>query len=242
MNSSPRIKICGITAKGDALAAAEYGADAIGLVFYSGSRRCVSIETAREIAQVVGPFVTLVGLFVNANEQAVRDVLQQVPLHVLQFHGNETPAYCESFDRPYIKALKVKPVSGESTNTESGDTESSIAASRDAVAREAAAFASAQGILLDTLSNKGEGGTGESFNWRCVPHDSDINWILAGGLDADNARQAIHITLPYGVDVSSGVELSPGIKDPEKVRLFIEAVRTANQINCGKQTTMASKA
>jgi phosphoribosylanthranilate isomerase len=229
MRTVTRTKICGLTAKGDALAAAEYGADAIGLVFFAASPRCVSVSVAREIAAAVGPFVTVVGLFVDAEPAYVNEVLEQVPLQLLQFHGAETPEYCESFKRPYIKALKVSPdAAGQFSNEESRDE--GIARAREDVLRQASRYRSAQAILLDTLSSKGEGGTGESFNWRCVPDRADINWILAGGLDAGNVESAIQTVKPYAVDVSSGVEMAKGVKDAKKIRLFINNVKAANQI------------
>lgn len=228
MTSYTRTKICGLTAKGDAFAAAEYGADAIGLVFFKQSSRCVSPAAAREIAAAVGPFVTVVGLFVDAEPSYVREVLQAVPLQLLQFHGTESPEYCEQFQRPYIKALKVRPT------PEAESEQSLIDSTREHILEQASRYKSSQGILLDTLSAKGQGGTGESFNWQCVPNTEGINWILAGGLNTDNVRKAVQIAQPYAVDVSSGVELSPGVKDPEKLRLFVDGVRAANQINCSK--------
>lgn len=227
MASYTRSKICGLTSRGDALAAAESGADAIGLVFFATSSRCVSVATAREIAAAVGPFVTVVGLFVDAEPRYVREVLRAVPIQLLQFHGAETPEYCEAFERPYIKALKVKPVVDS-------QSEQALEDSRRHVLEQARRYGSARGILLDTLSAKGQGGTGESFNWQCVPNVDTINWILAGGLHPGNVRKAVRMVQPYAVDVSSGVELSPGVKDPGKVRLFVEGVKTANQLNCGK--------
>jgi phosphoribosylanthranilate isomerase len=228
MNTVTRTKICGLTAKGDALTAAEYGADAIGLVFFEPSPRCVSMSVAREITAAVGPFVTVVGLFVDAEPDYVEKVLREVPLQVLQFHGSETQDYCEAFNRPYIKALKVNPALVGPSRDEA------IARAREEILRQASRYESAQGILLDTLSPKAEGGTGEAFNWECVPEGSDIQWILAGGLDADNVKHAVQTVRPYAVDVSSGVEMSKGIKDAEKIRLFINSVKAANQISCGK--------
>lgn len=207
------------------MAAADHGADAIGLVFFAQSPRCVSPTAAREIAEAVGPFVTVVGLFVDAEPRYVEDILREVPIQLLQFHGSESPEYCQAFRRPYIKALKVKPVA---------EGESLVDDTRQQILHQAARYKSAQGILLDTLSAKGQGGTGESFNWQSVPNTDDFNWILAGGLDPDNVRKAVQTAQPYAVDVSSGVELSPGVKDPGKIRLFMEGVKAANQLNCGK--------
>ncbi|MGQ9424714.1 phosphoribosylanthranilate isomerase [Gilvimarinus sp. F26214L] len=222
MPSYTRTKICGITAPSDALLAAEFGADAIGLVFYEKSSRCVSPEVAREIAFAAGPFITLVGLFVNAAPEEVKEVLQRVPLQLLQFHGNESPEYCEQFGRPYIKALKVAELDSPYPD------EAALEHSRRQILEQARAYRNAQGILLDTLSAKGHGGTGESFNWQCVPRDEHINWILAGGLGPDNVGRAVQVARPYAVDVSSGVERSRGLKDAEKMRLFIQAAHAAN--------------
>lgn len=226
MTTYVRSKICGLTSQGDALAAAEYGADAVGLVFYSGSPRCVEVPAARTIARAVGPFVTVVGLFVDADADFVRDVLKAVPLHVLQFHGSESPDYCEQFHRPYIKALRVKPVVQD-------QPELGLEEIRQTILRQAREYKSAQGILLDTFSQRAHGGTGESFDWQCVPKADGIQWILAGGLNPGNVRKAVQIARPYGVDVSSGVEFSPGAKDPEKVRQFIDNTRAATEISCG---------
>jgi phosphoribosylanthranilate isomerase len=226
--SYTRTKICGLTARGDALAVAEYGADAIGLVFFAQSPRCVSLPDAKDIAAAVGPFVTLVGLFVDAEPVYVEEVLQAVPLQLLQFHGAESPDYCERFQRPYLKALKVPTPQG-------GTDAKAIDTIRQQLLEQAARYPTAQGILLDTLSQKGEGGTGESFNWQCVPDTGAVNWILAGGLHAGNVGKAIRIARPYAVDVSSGVELSPGVKDPEKIRTFLESVRAASPIHCNQQ-------
>ncbi|MGM8225690.1 phosphoribosylanthranilate isomerase [Cellvibrio sp. ARAG 10.3] len=196
-----RIKICGITSVTDALAAQVAGADAIGLVFYEPSPRAVDIELAREIACSVGPFVTVVGLFVDAEPAYVNTVLAQVPLHVLQFHGDETPAYCESFGRPYLKAIRMRPEL---------DTRSAIAD-----------YPSATAILLDAYRPGIPGGTGETFDWQRVPQDSGKTIILAGGLTPANVAEAIRSTHVYGVDVSGGVESAPGQKDAAKVKEFI---------------------
>jgi phosphoribosylanthranilate isomerase len=196
-----RIKICGITSVNDAQQAIHAGADAIGLVFYEPSPRCVSIAVATEIAKSVGPFVTVVGLFVDAKEAFVHKVLSSVSLHVLQFHGDETVEYCESFDRPYIKALRMR---------EEIDVNALIAQ-----------YSSASGILLDAYRAGVPGGTGESFDWRRVPSQSIRPIVLAGGLTPENVALAMKTTHVYGVDVSGGVEVSPGCKDPEKVINFV---------------------
>lgn len=200
-----RSKICGITRVEDALVAAEAGADAIGLVFYDRSPRAVSVQQARAIIAALPPFVTTVGLFVNASRCEIGEILDAVPLDLLQFHGDETSAQCEGHGRPYIKALRVRP--GED------------------IAACCAEYNQASGILLDTYVPGVPGGTGEAFDWSLVPANLDKPVILAGGLTADNVRAAIAQVSPYAVDVSGGVEASKGVKDAEKIRAFIREVR-----------------
>ncbi len=207
--AQPRIKICGITDSGDAVHACESGADAIGLVFYAPSPRAVSIGQAREIAQAVGPFTTLVGLFVDAQPDEVEKVLQQVPLHVLQFHGSEDAAYCTQFQRPWIKALRIKP-----------DTQ---------VESAMADYAAASGILVDSYKPGVPGGTGETFDWSLLPASIRHSLVLAGGLNPDNVADAIRTVKPCAVDVSGGVESAPGKKDRGKISAFIEAVRNSSE-------------
>lgn len=199
-----RSKICGITRIEDALIAAEAGADAIGLVFYAKSPRAVSIQQARDIVAALPAFVTTVGLFVNASREELSDVLAGVALDLLQFHGDETPAECECYQRPYIKALRVKP--------------------GDDIAQLAAPYAKARGILLDTYVPGIPGGTGAAFDWSLVPRDLPQPVILAGGLSAGNVQAAIEQVRPYAVDVSGGVEADKGIKDAAKIRAFMQAV------------------
>ena len=202
-----RSKICGITRVEDALATVEAGADAIGLVFYAKSPRAVSVEQAAEIVQALPPFVTSVGLFVNMPREQLLAVLQQVPLDLLQFHGDESPAECEGYGRPYIKALRVRP--GED------------------LAAAMAPYAGARGILLDTFVEGVPGGTGAAFDWSLVPQGVAKPIILAGGLEAHNVAAAIRQVRPYAVDVSGGVEASKGIKDAGKIRAFVKSVRDA---------------
>lgn len=203
-----RIKICGITRVEDALAAAAAGADAIGLVFFANSPRAVSIETARNICAALPTFVTAVGLFVDAEPRAVNDVLDAVPLDLLQFHGNESSEYCAQFSRPYCKALRMRD-------------------DLDVIA-EAAQFSAARSILLDTYRAGVAGGTGEIFEWQRVPPSLRNKIILAGGLLPENVGDAIKQVRPYAVDVSGGVESAPGIKDVKKIEAFIAAVRCAD--------------
>lgn len=205
--SNVRSKICGITRIEDALAAAEAGADAIGFVFYAKSPRAVDVRQARAIIAELPPFVTTVGLFVNASRCELNEILEVVPLDLLQFHGDETPADCEGYHRPWIKALRVRP----------GDD------------LEAACqlYAGARGILLDTYVAGIPGGTGESFDWSLVPARLSKPIILAGGLSAENVGQAIAQVRPYAVDVSGGVEQAKGIKDAAKIEAFMRAVKQA---------------
>lgn len=199
-----RSKICGITRVEDALAAVAAGADAIGLVFYAKSPRAVSVEQAAAILQALPPFVTSVGLFVDMPRDELQQLLQRLPLDLLQFHGDEPPADCEGHGRPYIKALRVRP--GED------------------VSAAMAPYGGARGILLDTFVEGVPGGTGASFDWSLVPEDAGKPIILAGGLDAGNVAAAIRQVRPYAVDVSGGVEAAKGIKDAGKIRAFVQAV------------------
>ena len=200
-----RVKICGITRVEDALAAAAAGADAIGLVFYAKSPRAVDIEQAREILAALPPFVTSVGLFVDAERSELERILASVPLDLLQFHGDESVQQCEAFGRPYIKALRVK--------------------AGDDIAAQVARYPSAQGILLDAYVEGVPGGTGEAFDWSLIPQTLSKLLILAGGLRPDNVAEAVSRVRPYAVDVSGGVEASKGVKDVEKVDAFIRAAR-----------------
>jgi phosphoribosylanthranilate isomerase len=201
-----RSKICGITRVEDALAAAEAGADAIGLVFYAKSPRAVSVQQAREIIAALPPFVTSVGLFVDASRCELGEILDAVPLDLLQFHGDETPDECDHYGRPYIKALRVKP--------------------GDDIAAQVARYANARGVLLDTFVPGIPGGTGEAFDWSLVPAQLSKPVILAGGLTAANVAQAIGQVRPFAVDISGGVESAKGIKDAAKIHAFMEAVRS----------------
>ena len=200
-----RIKICGITRVEDALVAARSGADAIGLVFYERSPRHVAVQQAAQLAAALPPFVTTVGLFVNAEAAFVREVLAQVPLDLLQFHGDESPEYCTQFAKPYIKAIRVK-------------------AGVDLL-QCAANFCSAKGLLLDAYMEGIPGGTGATFDWGLIPPRLPLPVILSGGLDAENVAAAIEQVRPYAVDVSSGVEASKGIKDAAKIAAFINEVK-----------------
>lgn len=203
-----RIKICGITRPEDALRAAELGADAIGLIFYAGSARHVTAARAREVIDRLPPFVTTVGLFVNAPRAEVDAVLSVVPLDLLQFHGDETPSYCEGFDRPYIKAIAAAPGVD--------------------LLQSAGFHAKARALLVDAYVPGVAGGTGVQTDWSAIPRNLPIPVVLAGGLHAGNVSEAIRTVQPWAVDVSSGVEQSRGIKDHNKMAAFVRGVRDAD--------------
>lgn len=188
----------------DVIASVHSGANALGLVFYDKSPRNVSVQQAMELTEVIFPFVSLVGLFVNPRVETVQEILRLVPLDVLQFHGDETPDFCAQFGRPYLKAIRVKP-------------------GIDLV-KCALDYSGAQGLLLDAYVENSHGGTGVMFDWALIPQDLPLPVILSGGLNAANVSVAIRQVRPYAVDVSSGVEISKGIKDAEKIAAFISKV------------------
>jgi phosphoribosylanthranilate isomerase len=202
------VKICGITRVEDGLAASCAGAHAIGLVFHAASPRAVSVEAAREIARSLPPFVTAVGLFVDAPAEQVRTVLQAVPLQLLQFHGAEPPDYCAQFPLPYLKAVRVE-------------------AGVDLL-QYAVRYSAAKGLLLDAFVAGSHGGTGNAFDWDLIPPNLPLPVVLAGGLTPDNVGEAIRRVRPWAVDVSSGVEQEKGIKDAARVAAFITGARHAD--------------
>ena len=196
-----KVKICGFTEAENARQAAIAGVDAIGLVFYDKSPRNVDILRAQEIIEALPPFVNRVGLFVNANPSFVDEVLCEVSLDTLQFHGDESPLDCSQYQMPFIKSLRVKP----ETN----------------VFQVADEFSSASAILLDSFNPLAYGGTGEAFDWSLACVDISLPIILAGGLNETNVSVAISQVKPYAVDASSGVESAPGVKDIDKIVAFI---------------------
>lgn len=200
-----RVKICGITRVEDALVAVQSGTDAIGLVFYQHSPRHVDIEQAAKLAAALPPFVSVVGLFVNADADFVRELLARVSLDLLQFHGDESPEYCAQFHKPYLKAIRVK-------------------AGVDLL-QCASDFRGAKGLLLDAHVDGIPGGTGTGFDWTLIPRQLPLPVILSGGLSEENVATAIKQVQPYAVDVSSGVEASKGIKDAMKIAAFINEVK-----------------
>ena len=202
------VKICGITRVEDGQAAARAGAHAIGLVFHRASPRYVTPDRAREIVRGLPPFVTAVGLFVDAPAEQVRDVLQEVPLQLLQFHGVEPPEYCAAFPVPYIKAVRVKKGVD--------------------LLQYPRHYASAKGLLLDAFADDAPGGTGKSFDWDLIPADLPLPIVLAGGLTPENVGAAVRRVRPWAVDVSSGVEREKGIKDSAAMAAFIRGARDAD--------------
>ena len=199
-----RVKICGITRSADAHAAAALGADAIGLVFYPPSPRYVELDTAQRIVAALPPFVSVVALFVNAPAKQVQQVLAALRVDLLHFHGDETPAACERFQRPYIKAVPM----GAGAN----------------VNEYAHTFNSAAALLLDSHGGAKTGGSGQGFDWARIPQQCAKPLILAGGLRPENVATALRQVRPYAVDVSSGVESAKGIKDATLMREFLRGV------------------
>lgn len=201
-----RVKICGITRRQDAEFAVKSGADAIGLVFYEPSTRAVTIEQAAAITAQLSPFVSVVGLFVNATAESVRQTIKQIPLSLLQFHGDESAEFCEQFNMPYIKAIRMQSAADL------------IQASKD--------FSAASALLLDSYQHGVPGGTGQTFDWSMI---TAVNkpLILAGGLTTENVAEAIRQVSPYAVDVSGGVEESKGLKSNNKISAFMREVANA---------------
>ena len=196
-----KVKICGFTEPDNARDASIAGVDAVGLVFYDKSPRNVDVQKAQEIIDALPPFVNRVGLFVNANPSFVDEILCEVPLDTLQFHGDESLLDCTQYQMPFIKSLRVRP-----------DTN---------VVQVAEQFSSASAILLDSFNPSSFGGTGEAFDWSLACVDISLPIILAGGLNSDNVSSAIRQVRPYAVDASSGVESAPGVKDIDKIVAFI---------------------
>jgi phosphoribosylanthranilate isomerase len=202
------VKICGITRIEDALTAARCGAHAIGLVFYRPSPRYVSPPQAGAIVRALPPFVTAVGLFVDTEPAEIRAVIGEVGCQLLQFHGNETPAFCGQFGVPYVKALRMR-------------------AEVDLL-QYARSYGGAKGLLLDAYVQGLHGGTGTSFDWQLIPQSMPLPVILSGGLNPENVTAAVCAVRPWAVDVSSGVESAPGIKDAARIAAFISGVRNAD--------------
>ncbi|MDO7941101.1 phosphoribosylanthranilate isomerase [Xanthomonas euvesicatoria] len=209
-----RIKFCGMTRAGDIRLAGELGVDAVGFIFAHGSPRRVAPAAARAMRQATAPMVDVVALFRNNSKEEVREVVRTVRPTLLQFHGEEDDAFCRSFNLPYLKAV---PMGSSGVNGE------------DANARTLQlSYPNTAGFLFDSHAPGAGGGTGKTFDWSRLPTGLHRPFLLAGGINADNVFDAIVATLPWGVDVSSGVELAPGIKDGHKMRKFVEEVRRAD--------------
>ena len=206
-----RIKFCGLTRAGDVRLACELGVDAIGFVFARGSVRQIEAEEARAMRNALAPLVDVVALFQDNTTDDVRDVVKQVRPSLLQFHGEEDDAYCRGFGVPYMRAIAM---GSEAASQHPGSLHMR--------------FPSAAGFLFDSHVAGGQGGTGEVFDWSRIPAGVQKPYMLAGGLHPDNVFDAIVATLPWGVDVSSGIETEPGIKDGDKMRRFVEEVRRAD--------------
>ncbi len=205
-----RVKICGFTRIEDAVYAAHNGVDAIGLVFYPLSPRHVEIEKAIRIVNALPAFTSVVALFVDEQEAKIREVLAQVPIDCIQFHGDETAEACRIYGKRYIKAISM----------------------REGIDIPALAhyYHDAAGLLLDAFHPDAKGGTGSQFNWSLIPNQLDLPIILAGGLDETNAKLAVQTVRPYALDVSSGVEARKGIKDSHKMAAFIKQVNEGDRV------------
>ena len=193
--------MCGMTRATDIEHAISLGVDAIGFIFYRKSKRYLSVDQAKLLLKGLPAFVDAVGVFVNPDVSFVQQVLSELPIQWLQFHGDETPTFCEQFGRPYIKAVS--------------------AASTAVITQAVADYQHAAAILLDTPSINARGGSGVPFDWQIIPHQLVKPIILAGGLDASNVSAAIATCTPYAVDVCSGIEASAGLKDHEKMTRFV---------------------
>ena len=211
-----RVKMCGITRQCDAEAAIDAGVDALGFVFYPSSPRVLGVEQAASICDTLPPFVSAVGLFVNATAEEVSKVIDSVGLTLLQFHGDEPASFCEQFSLPYIKAFRMA-VSGDQTTQGKAYNTKDLLAQMDR-------HPQALGFLLDAFQQGVPGGTGHTFDWAHVPSQATQPLILAGGLGAQNVAAAIDQVRPFAVDVSSGIESAPGIKDVEKIIHFMREV------------------
>ncbi|MDC1173583.1 phosphoribosylanthranilate isomerase [Methylophilaceae bacterium] len=202
-----KVKFCGITNLKDAISAAELGADALGFVFYPKSPRFISPKNAKEIIKKLPPFISMVGLFVNQSKSEVEEVIKGCPLNLLQFHGDENESFCKQYNLPYIKAITMK-----------SDVD---------LLKCIQEYNSAKALLLDTFSKVARGGSGEVFDWKMIPPNTLKPIIVAGGLTPDNVQTLLEVISPYGVDVSSGIEINKGLKDYKLMKKFILGVTNA---------------
>lgn len=203
-----RIKICGLTRAQDVKNAVAEGADALGFVLYAPSPRAVTAEQAAQLIKEVPAFVTTVALFVNESAEEIQRVLSICPFDLLQFHGDESPEFCRQFNRPYMKAIRVR--------------------SADDIHSAVQQYPDTKALLLDAYVENLPGGTGQAFDWRLIPQLS-VPWVLAGGLNPTNVAEAINQVTPFAVDISGGVEASKGIKDRKKIQEFISEVRNVER-------------
>ena len=199
-----RVKFCGFTHQDDVIQAVSLGVDALGFVFYAPSSRYVAPEQAKALMRAVPAFVTRVGLFVNEEVETVKRTFEIARLNLIQYHGDESPEFCDAVGLPYIKAFRVQK--GMNLGSEIDH------------------YPNASGFLLDAYVKGQPGGTGEGFDWELIPQ-SHAPIILAGGLTPDNARAAIDQVAPWALDVSGGIEIKPGRKDPDKMSRFMDACR-----------------
>ena len=202
---SVAIKICGITRVQDGVAAASLGANAIGLMFFRGSARFVTLARAKEIITAIPPFVSVVAVFVNPEKDQVTQIIDNLSVDLLQFHGDESAEFCTQFSRPYIKAVRVKPGVD--------------------LLQYAIGYSQSKGLLVDAFIEGSQGGTGQVFDWSLIPKNISRPLILSGGLNSGNVKQAVAQVKPWAVDVSSGVETEKGIKDAMKIAAFIREAR-----------------
>lgn len=203
-----RIKICGLTRDQDVHNAVTEGADALGFVLYAPSPRAVTAEQAAQLIKKVPAFVTTVALFVNESAEEIQRALSICPFDLLQFHGDESPEFCRQFNRPYMKAIRVR--------------------SADDIHSAVQQYPDTKALLLDAYVENLPGGTGQAFDWRLIPQLS-VPWVLAGGLNSTNVADAINQVTPFAVDISGGVEASKGIKDRQKIQEFISEVRNVER-------------
>ena len=199
-----RVKMCGMTRTEDISYAIDLGVDAIGLIFYSKSPRSVTIKQAEQLLKNLPPFMDAVAVLVNPEPDFVRELSSSLPLQLLQFHGDETPVFCEQFNTPFIKAIYPH--------------------TREQIQQEMNAYKNARALLLDTPSDTLRGGTGQTFDWELISPNSTKPYILAGGLNEFNILDALNKSRPYAIDVCSGVEDAPGIKNHLKMSQFIKVI------------------
>ena len=207
---STRVKICGITRIEDALTAIRLGANAIGFIFWDKSARYIDPKEARKIVMALPPFVTVVGVYVNPSSEWVEETCSITGLNLLQFHGDELPEFCSQFPLPYIKAVRIR--------------------SGIDLLQYAAQYSSSNGLLLDSYVEGVPGGTGRTFEWSLIPENLSLPLIVSGGLDAKNVCEAIRKAKPWAVDVSSGVEITKGIKNADKIAAFMTGVRNGEKL------------